>query len=136
MIDKENSSDEFVSAEGGLMAEATTGDASGCIGELVASTRFNIAIALAILANSIVVCIEELGRTEANKDHMGWIVADAIFTAIFIVEWFLKNISLKLAYYKDNWNRFDFLLVIIGIIGFIFNIATSDASEDDSGSQT
>jgi hypothetical protein len=138
MIDKENTADDVVAASGGVMAESTTGDSSGCIGELVASTRFNIAIAIAILANSIVVCIEELGRTEANKDHMGWIVADAVFTSIFIVEWFLKNISLKCAYYKDNWNRFDFLLVVIGIVGFVFNLTTMGAeeSEDSSGSQT
>jgi len=40
------------------------------------------------------------------------------------VEWFMKNIALRCKYYKDSWNRFDFLLVVVGVFGLVMNLFT------------
>merc|ERR1719379_2163678 len=106
------------------MAEGVQAKDSGCAAGIANSTKFNMGIAVAILLNSVVVMIEELAKTEDNKDHAGWLVADGFFTFVFVVEFLLKVIALKLDYFRDAWNRFDFFLVVVGVAGLIMNIFT------------
>ena len=42
-----------------------------------------------------------------------------IFTAIFIVEACLKIFVFGFAYFKSNWNRFDFFVVITSILDIL-----------------
>ena len=44
-----------------------------------------------------------------------------MFTVIFIAEAIIKVIALKGAYFRDNWNRFDFLIAIISFVGIILD---------------
>lgn len=61
-------------------------------------------------------------------------VFNYIFAAIFALEAIIKIISFGKAYFKDNWNIFDFIVVIISIIGIIIDI--SPASNSSAGSKT
>jgi len=45
----------------------------------------------------------------------------------------MKLIALKLAYFKSNWNRFDFALVWIGVFGLVMSIATYGEAPNKSG---
>merc|ERR1719158_2148760 len=104
----------------GALAEDVPDDAAkeGCLPTLVNSAKFNIFIAVTILVNSLVVCIEELAGTT-------FVIADAIFTTIFVTEFVLKFAWLKCGYFKDSWNRFDFFLVIVGVFGLVMNLMTA-----------
>ena len=42
------------------------------------------------------------------------------FSAIFLIEAVLKLIGLGTRYFKDNWNIFDFTIVITSMIFFAF----------------
>jgi sodium/hydrogen exchanger 10/11 len=131
MIGKEEVvTDDVVGEEFGALAEEVPNGVAteGCLPKFVNSGKFNIFIAVAILLNSITVCVEELARTDANKDNLAWLITDAIFTAIFVVEFFLKFAWLKCAYYKDSWNKFDFCLVIVGVFGVVMNVMTQGGS--------
>jgi len=104
----------------------------GCLPKFVNSMKFNLTIVFAILANSILVILEELVRdSECGDDPLKafWIALDAVFTVIFIMEFVFKFSWLKLTYFKDNWNRFDFFLVIVGIAGLVMNLM-SDGGGD------
>jgi len=70
---------------------------------------------------------------ESEAAGLGWLVADGIFTSIFVVEFVLKFILLTLAYFKDAWNRFDFALVIVGIFGLVMNILTQGGGAELAG---
>jgi len=96
----------------------------------VGSWQFKAFIAVAIMFNSIVVCIEELSHGDDNEVNPAWLVLDAVFTSIFLVEFCLKFLWLKCAYYKDPWNRFDFFLVIAGVFGLVVSIVTRGSNSD------
>lgn len=49
---------------------------------------------------------------------------NAIFTFIFMIEAIMKIIALKTTYFKDNWNKFDFIIAVISIIGIILDYTT------------
>ena len=40
-------------------------------------------------------------------------IINYIFMAIFTLEAILKIIAMKLAYFKDSWNLFDFTIVVL-----------------------
>jgi len=105
----------------------------GCVAKIVTSSKFMATIAIAILLNSIVVCVEELGRTAENDDHKAWLILDGIFTSVFVVEFVLKFSLLKLRYFKDAWNKFDFFLVVVGVLGFVLSVVTQGGSAQLAG---
>jgi len=136
MIGKEDlNADEDVAEELGAMAENVPKGVSttGCLPAFVNSTQFNITIAVTILLNSICVCIEELARNDSNKDNLFWIISDAIFTFIFVFEFVSKLLWLKCHYFKDNWNRFDFFLVFVGVVGLVASLLTRGGGAELAG---
>lgn len=96
------------------------------VSALVESTRFQLIIMLAVIANAIFIGIEELKveRDEISKreSSIGWLLADAVFTLIFTVEFLLMFVHLKCRYFLFGWNLFDFGLVILGLFGLVLNI--------------
>jgi hypothetical protein len=46
------------------------------------------------------------------------------FAAVFLIECILKLCALRLSYFKDNWNVFDFVCVSLGIFSLILAAAT------------
>mmetsp|Transcript_7852 Transcript_7852/g.17247 ORF Transcript_7852/g.17247 Transcript_7852/m.17247 type:complete len:1246 (+) Transcript_7852:169-3906(+) len=98
---------------------------------LVGSAWFNIGISVVILLNGIWIAIEEKYQTDANNDQLLWLLGDAFFTVIFTVEAVLKLWVLHFAYFKDGSNVFDFVLVVLGILGFIFT--TLSYAQGNSG---
>jgi len=47
-----------------------------------------------------------------------------VFAAAFLMECLLKLFALRLCYFKDNWNVFDFVCVSLGILSLILAAAT------------
>lgn len=120
-------------------------DRSTPLAKLVASAQFNLTVALVILLNSIQVMCEEIWRNNCQEkcgkichaqpidDHVVWLILDIIFTTFFVVEFMLKFGLLKFGYFRDNWNRFDFFLVAVGLFGLIASVATRGGSGDVAG---
>jgi sodium/hydrogen exchanger 10/11 len=121
-----------------------------CLAKHLSSWQFNVFVAVVILLNSIQVICEELFRDTCTKkcpsdpvcvkkdidDHAIWLVLDTMFTGFFTLEFALKFGWLKCAYFMDNWNRFDFFLVVVGIFGLSVSYAASGAEGGDIASQT
>lgn len=85
-------------------------------------------ILLIILVNAIVIFVS--GFNEVLESFPQLYAIDNIFTFLFILELIikLKEWGLK-KYFIDNWNRFDFVLIILAIpslVFFIFNFETID----------
>jgi len=103
------------------------------LGKFVASVHFNVFIAIAILLNSVQVAVEEAARNDSNDQDAIWLVLDSIFTIIFTLEFVCKFLHLRCGYFKDNWNRFDFVLVVLGIFGLAMTIVLRGANSEVSG---
>jgi hypothetical protein len=104
-----------------------------CFSSIATSWKFNALIMATIIVNSAVVCFEELVRTCENEDHLGWIFMNGLFTLIFFVEFIIKFACLHCDYFKDSWNRFDFMLVVLGVFGLVVNIITHGGSSKLGG---
>jgi len=116
------------------------------LAKLVTSWQFSLTVMIVILLNSLQVVAEEIWRDNCTAtcpgehcpkkgidDHAMWLVLDAIFTVFFTVEFILKFSWLKCDYYRDNWNKFDFFLVLIGIFGVIASMVTHGKEADIAG---
>lgn len=83
-----------------------------------------------ILINSVILFVGGYLLTESNKLILT--VADNLITTLFIVELIVKlrEFGAK-GYFKSNWNKFDFILIILSVpalITFIFNLSLLDFS--------
>lgn len=72
---------------------------------------FEIFILLCILLNTIVLACHHFMILESTEQIFGSI--NSFFIFIFALEAVLKLIALKLDYFKDSWNRFDFLVLFL-----------------------
>lgn len=76
---------------------------------------FEVFIMVCILANTTMMAMRYFnspGGYNLLLDNF-----NLIFTAVFTVECILKLIALEKDYFKENWNRFDFIIVIGAVIG-------------------
>ncbi len=82
---------------------------------IVTDDKFEFAISMVIALNVAVMSLswyEQPQRWVASLDAL-----NLLFTYIFIAEMLLKWTGLGLAqYFKDNWNRFDFLIVLCSVV--------------------
>lgn len=92
--------------------------------DLALSDRFNNFIMICIILNTICLSITWFGEPELLTIIMEQI--NIAFTIVYTVEMVIKLIAFKRLYFKDNWNIFDFIIVIFAWIGFfaaiVFNI--------------
>ena len=92
--------------------------------EVVTAPRFDIAIMVVILLNVISISLEHYNKSAA------WILWDLIlnlfFTAIFGLEMIAKIIGLGFKqYWTDQWNKFDFVIVIFSVGDVVLGFANS-----------
>lgn len=84
-------------------------------------------ILIVIIVNSVVIFLEE-----SNINSYLIEILDIICTSIFVIEMFVKIGSAGFKnYWKQHWNKFDFILVLISIptlVTFFLPTTTSDLS--------
>ena len=69
---------------------------------------------LIIMGNMIVVVLSYMNLSEESQEKID--VADQVFMYIFVAEAVLKIIGLgPTLYFRDNWNKFDFFLVVVSL---------------------
>ncbi|XP_073927115.1 sodium channel protein type 9 subunit alpha isoform X3 [Castor canadensis] len=87
----------------------------GCIFDLVTNQAFDISIMVLICLNMITMMVEKEGQSEYMTDVLYWI--NVVFIILFTGECVLKLISLRHYYFTVGWNIFDFVVVILSIVG-------------------
>uniref|UniRef100_A0A8C9E7Z1 Sodium channel protein n=1 Tax=Phocoena sinus TaxID=42100 RepID=A0A8C9E7Z1_PHOSS len=87
----------------------------GCIFDLVTNQAFDIAIMVLICLNMVTMMVEKEGQSAYMTEVLYWI--NVVFVILFTGECVLKLISLRCYYFTVGWNIFDFVVVILSIVG-------------------
>eukprot|EP00163_Fabomonas_tropica_P029147 TRINITY_DN6158_c0_g1_i1.p1 TRINITY_DN6158_c0_g1~~TRINITY_DN6158_c0_g1_i1.p1 ORF type:complete len:1884 (+),score=375.64 TRINITY_DN6158_c0_g1_i1:93-5654(+) len=88
---------------------------------LVRDKRFEYSIVGLICLNIAMMATAHHEEPEVLTDTLD--IANLVFTAVFTVEAILKLAGLGLRqYFQDRWNCFDFLVVLISIVGIFYSV--------------
>ncbi|KAM7365209.1 hypothetical protein PAMP_016155 [Pampus punctatissimus] len=82
---------------------------------VVESRLFDQAIMLAVFLSVLAIAIEHHEQPKELTDVL-WI-SNIVFVLIFVVEMILKLLAVTWAYFKDRNNVFDFIIIIISLLG-------------------
>merc|ERR1711871_615019 len=84
--------------------------------------RFDHFIMGCILLNTLFMAMRHADMGQGMLDFL--LYGNLVFGVIFTIEAIIKIIGLGLPYFGDNWNRFDFTLVILSYVGILFNLGS------------
>ncbi|KAJ8309553.1 hypothetical protein KUTeg_014427 [Tegillarca granosa] len=87
----------------------------GWIFDCVTDQKFDIGIMIIIMANMVSMALEHHNMSETMESALDWI--NLSFIVIFTLECILKIIGLRHYYFKIPWNIFDFVVVVLSILG-------------------
>lgn len=76
---------------------------------------FEIAIMSVIVMNMVCLSIEHHNQPQELSDTLEYI--NAMFVAVFTLECVIKLVGLRWYYFKQPWNVFDLVVVILSIAG-------------------
>ena len=79
------------------------------------SNKFELIIVILIFCNMIVMAIDHYNQTQAVAEALE--MMNIIFTTIFLLEAVVKIIGLRYHYFRFLWNIFDFIILIMSILG-------------------
>ena len=82
---------------------------------LVTSQRFDAAIMVVILLNMASMTLEFHAQPEYQQDMLNFV--NNLFIYVFTMEFLMKFIALRLYYFKQPWNVFDFIVVFLSVLG-------------------
>ncbi|XP_075465290.1 sodium channel protein type 2 subunit alpha isoform X3 [Ascaphus truei] len=87
----------------------------GLVFDFVTKQAFDITIMILICLNMVTMMIETDEQSDEMQDNLYWI--NMVFIILFTGEFILKLISLRYYYFTIGWNIFDFVVVILSIVG-------------------
>mmetsp|Transcript_11802 Transcript_11802/g.33365 ORF Transcript_11802/g.33365 Transcript_11802/m.33365 type:complete len:1161 (+) Transcript_11802:66-3548(+) len=118
-------------AMGGAAAPAATGGIRGSLQTMIASTKFSILMSVLIIVCSVFIIIEQATASDETESYGFWFGVELFFNGAFTAEFIVKLLALGYYYFLDGWNIFDFVLVLVGIAGMIFEIIMGAESDGD-----
>ncbi|XP_040912356.1 sodium channel, voltage-gated, type I-like, alpha isoform X2 [Toxotes jaculatrix] len=80
---------------------------------------FDIVIMILIWLNMVAMMVETADQSKQQETILYWI--NVVFICMFTGECLLKMISLRHYYFTNGWNVFDFIVVILSIIGMFLS---------------
>ena len=83
---------------------------------LVSFKGFDTFIIGAIILNSLILMLK-WREQEPNVEEV-LSICNSSLAALFTFEAALKLVAFRSIYFEDNWNKFDFVIVILTLIGF------------------
>uniref|UniRef100_A0A665W600 Sodium channel protein n=1 Tax=Echeneis naucrates TaxID=173247 RepID=A0A665W600_ECHNA len=89
----------------------------GLIFDLVMKQFFDIFIMVLICLNMVTMMVETDEQSQEKDTILYWI--NLVFIIIFTTECSLKIIALRQHYFAVGWNIFDFVVVILSIVGLL-----------------
>lgn len=87
----------------------------GLVFDIVTQQLFDITVMVLICLNMVTMMIETDDQTELMQSILYWI--NLVFVVLFTGECVFKIFSLRYYYFTIGWNIFDFVVVILSIIG-------------------
>ncbi|GMF38767.1 unnamed protein product [Phytophthora fragariaefolia] len=90
---------------------------------IVRSHHFEGVVMSCILVNTLLMGAQHFG--ESTQQLYATTIVSDISTSIFVVEAAMKLMAYGRAYFEDNWNRFDFFVVVGTLIGTIAQMFAS-----------
>ncbi|CAM5147341.1 unnamed protein product [Eretmochelys imbricata] len=91
----------------------------GLVFDIVTKQAFDISIMILICLNMVTMMIETDDQNDEMKHILYWI--NIVFIVLFTGECVLKLISLRYYYFTIGWNIFDFVVVILSIVGMFLD---------------
>uniref|UniRef100_A0A667XBC8 Sodium channel protein n=1 Tax=Myripristis murdjan TaxID=586833 RepID=A0A667XBC8_9TELE len=91
----------------------------GCVFDCITKQAFDIVIMILICLNMVTMMVETDDQTEDMDTILYWI--NLVFIVLFTGECVLKMISLRHYYFTIGWNVFDFVVVILSIVGMFLS---------------
>ncbi|XP_029428181.1 sodium channel protein type 4 subunit alpha [Rhinatrema bivittatum] len=91
----------------------------GLVFDFVTTQFFDIFIMVLICLNMVTMMIETDDQSQQKIDVLYWI--NLVFIVIFTSECVLKMLALRHYYFTIGWNIFDFVVVILSIIGLVLS---------------
>lgn len=73
---------------------------------------------ICIFLNMIAMCSESYGQSERTDSIL--MVINIIFISVFTAECLMKLIALNWRFFKIPWNIFDLFIVVLSILGMVF----------------
>ncbi|XP_029283655.1 sodium channel protein type 4 subunit alpha B-like isoform X2 [Cottoperca gobio] len=89
----------------------------GLIFDLVTTQVFDIFIMVLICLNMVTMMVETDEQSVEKETILYWV--NLVFIIIFTAECSLKMIALRQHYFAVGWNIFDFVVVILSIVGLL-----------------
>ncbi|TSM68849.1 Sodium channel protein type 2 subunit alpha [Bagarius yarrelli] len=83
--------------------------------DIVTNQAFDIFIMILICLNMVTMMVESEDQSKEVRDHLKKI--NIVFVVIFTMECVLKMIALRHYFFTLGWNIFDFVVVILSIVG-------------------
>ncbi|XP_021341539.1 sodium channel protein para-like isoform X8 [Mizuhopecten yessoensis] len=91
--------------------------AAAIIFDITSNQMFDIGIMLVIMLNMVTMAMEHYKQTPLFSDVLYYI--NLSFIIIFTIECLLKIIGLRQYYFKIPWNIFDFVVVVLSVLGIV-----------------
>nr|XP_047917291.1 sodium channel protein type 2 subunit alpha-like isoform X3 [Anser cygnoides] len=92
-----------------------TNKLQGLVFDIVTKQAFDISIMVLICLNMVTMMIETDDQGELMQNILYWI--NLVFVVLFTGECVFKLFSLRYYYFTIGWNIFDFVVVILSIVG-------------------
>jgi len=89
--------------------------------DIVLRKSFESFIMSCICLNTIVMMLPDIRDSSAKLDMLQ--NANLAFAILFTIEMVMKISAMKSLYFADNWNRFDFVIVMDTLFGFVMKAA-------------
>nr|XP_006818874.1 PREDICTED: sodium channel protein 60E-like [Saccoglossus kowalevskii] len=87
--------------------------------DITTSNKFEISIVLLICLNMVAMAVEHYEQSQQFSDVLDAI--NIVFVAIFTLEAIMKIIGMRWHYFKRPWNVFDFIIVVLSLLGIILD---------------
>jgi voltage-dependent calcium channel L type alpha-1D len=84
---------------------------------IVRTHHFEVFVMSCILVNTLLMAAHHFG--ESHTQHYATLIVNETSTAIFAVEAAMKLVAYGRAYFQDQWNQFDFFVVVATLLGTI-----------------
>ncbi|XP_078343776.1 voltage-dependent L-type calcium channel subunit alpha-1D-like isoform X1 [Oculina patagonica] len=98
---------------------------------VVTSKPFDTFILVLIALNTVVLMSQHYKQDQYFTDILMYL--NMAFTALYVIEAGLKFIALRLNYFRDYWNIFDFIVVLGGLLDVIVTVVDRFVKETEQG---
>eukprot|EP01064_Diplonema_japonicum_P003342 TRINITY_DN1216_c1_g1_i1.p1 TRINITY_DN1216_c1_g1~~TRINITY_DN1216_c1_g1_i1.p1 ORF type:complete len:2545 (+),score=649.13 TRINITY_DN1216_c1_g1_i1:280-7914(+) len=85
--------------------------------------EFEMVTTTLIVLNSITLALQHEGQSSGMTDFL--FIANWFFVVAFTFEAVFKIMAFSIYYFKDGWNRFDFLIVVVSLVAALSSTAST-----------